>query len=121
MGKSILVVDDDVVNLRLTELVLNREGYETYTVKTGLDAISFLREQKVDLILLDITMPIMNGIKTLEAIRKHPDMATIPVMFLTASADADMVVEACRLEVVDYIIKPFLPPDLLARVGKVLR
>lgn len=121
MAKSILIVDDDKMNLKITEMNLTQYGYEVYTVTSGLDAIRFLREQTVDLILLDIEMPIMNGIKTLEAIRKRQVMSTIPVIFLTASADSESVIEACRLEAVDYVVKPCIPQDLFMRVEKALQ
>lgn len=121
MAKSILIVDDDKANLKITEMNLNKYGYEIYTVSTGLDAIRFLREQSVDLILLDIEMPIMNGLKTLEAIRKRPGMANIPVIFLTATANNESVIEACRLEAVDYVVKPYVPQDLFVRIEKALQ
>lgn len=120
MGNSILVVDDDKINLKITQMNLSQYGYEVYTANTGMEAISFLRQQMVDLILLDIEMPVMNGIKTLELIRKRPETASIPVIFLTASADTDSVIEACRLEAVDYVVKPFIPRELFYRIEKVL-
>jgi len=120
MKKSILIVDDDVANLKMAELILNQEYYELHCVKTGLDALRFLKRKKADLILLDIQMPIMSGIKTLEKIRAEKDLADIPVIILTSSGDKETIVDACRLEVVDYIIKPFIPTDLLERVRKAL-
>ena len=120
MTKSILIVDDDKMNLKITQMNLSQYGYEVYTVTSGMDAISFLRTQMVDLILLDIEMPIVNGMKTLEMIRKRPRMADIPVIFLTASANSELVVEACRLEAVDYIVKPVVPNELFLRVEKAL-
>lgn len=120
MQKSILIVDDDKMSTKLTEMNLTQYGYEVYTANTGMEAISFLRQQTVDLILLDIQMPIMNGIKTLKAIRKRPQMADTPVIFLTGSADRDMVIDACKLEAVDYIVKPFVPRDLFIRVENAL-
>jgi len=118
--KSILVVDDDKINLQITRMNLISKGYEVHTVVSGMDAISFLAQQSVDLILLDIEMPIINGVKTLELIRKRPEMARIPVIFLTASADVVSVIDATRLEAVDYVVKPFVPRDLLSRIKKAL-
>lgn len=120
MKKSILIVDDDKMNLKITELNLKGFGYEVHTVTSGMDAISFLKQQMVDLILLDIEMPIVNGMKTLELIRKRPEMSSVPVIFLTASADTESVIDACRLEAVDYIVKPSVPRDLYARIEKAL-
>lgn len=120
MRKSILIVDDDIINLKLAGMILGQYGYEVHQAKSGLDAIGFLRRQKVDLILLDVEMPMMNGMKTLEKIRNDKRLAGIPVIFLTAAADTETVVEACRLEAADYIKKPFIPEQLLERVRKAL-
>ncbi len=120
MEKSILIVDDDKISLKLAGLILSQKGYKVHKAKSGIGAISFLKKQKVDLILLDIEMPMMNGMKALEKIRKDKELANIPVIFLTASADTDTIIDACRLEVTDYIRKPFIPEDLLERVEKAL-
>ena len=84
MKKRILVVDDDKINLKITQMNLSDYGYEVFTADKGMEAIRLLRSQEVDLIVLDIEMPIVNGIRTLELIRKRPEMAEIPVIFLTA-------------------------------------
>ena len=121
MKRRILIVDDDKLNLKITKMNLTDYGYEVFTTEKGMEAISFLLRQEVDLILLDIEMPIVNGIRTLELIRQRPEMAEIPVIFLTASADTESVVEACRLEAIDYVVKPCVPRNLIARIEKALR
>ena len=118
MKKRILVVDDDKTNLLLAELIFIEKEYEIYKAKTGVEAISILKQQPIDLILLDVMMPMMDVMKTLQMIRNNRELASIPVMFLTAAADTDTVVEACRLEVIDYVKKPFIPSDLLYRVER---
>ena len=120
MKKRILVVDDDKLILKIIEMNLSRAGYEVFTVEKGMEAISFLKNQDVDLILLDIEMPIVSGMKTLELIRKKPEMADIPVIFLTASAERELVIEACRLEAADYVVKPCVPSELINRIEKTL-
>ena len=120
MKKRILVVDDDKINLKITQMNLSDYGYEVFTADKGMEAIRLLRSQEVDLIVLDIEMPIVNGIRTLELIRQRPEMAELPVIFLTASADTDMVIEACRLEAVDYVVKPCIPRNLISRIEKAL-
>ncbi len=120
MSKKLLVVDDDQMNLKMAEFILKQGDYAVYTVESGIDCLNFLKEDKPDLILLDVEMPVMNGIKTLEHIREKEETADIPVVFLTASADSDTVVEAGRLGVVDYVKKPFLPQELLKRVEKIV-
>lgn len=120
MKESILIVDDDIINLKLAGMILSQHGYEVYQAKSGLDALGFLRRKSVDLILLDVAMPVMNGLKTLEKIRKDKNLAYVPVILLTASADSETVIEACRLEISDYIKKPYTPEQLLERVWKAL-
>ena len=120
MKKSILLVDDDVASLKLANLILNKGDYELHSAKSGLDALNFLRRKKADLILLDIEMPVMSGLKTLEKIRSNKDIADIPVIVVTSSADKDTIVDACSYEIVDYIVKPFIPADLQKRVEKAL-
>ena len=117
-SKLILVVDDDAMNLRMAEFILEREGYIVCKVESGMECLSYLKDNRPDLILLDIEMPIMSGIKTLEIIRENPELAKIPVMFLTAAADAETVMEAGNLGVIDYVKKPFLPEELSARVKR---
>ena len=102
-------------------MILQQNGFEIHSAKSGLDAITFLRRrEEVDLIILDLEMPMMHGMKLLEKIRRDKMFAHIPVILLTSSADTNTVVEACRLEVSDYIKKPFVPEQLLERVWKAL-
>lgn len=90
------------------------------TAPSGLECLSILQNKSVDLILLDVEMPIMNGIKTLERIRMQKEWNSIPVIFLTADASSDTVIVAGRLDAADYIRKPYLPDDILERVEKVI-
>ena len=120
VNKLILVVDDDAMNLRMAEFILERQGYLVCKVESGMECLSFLKTSTPNLILLDIEMPMMSGMKALEKIRKDMNIAYTPVIFLTSTADAESVAEACRLEAVDYIKKPFEPAELLERVRKAL-
>ena len=118
---TVLVVDDDDMNLKMAEFILKKETkYNVLLASSGLQCIDLLQQQPVDLILLDIKMPVMDGIKTLELIRKREDLKKIPVIFLTASSDRETVLKAGLMRVSDYIKKPFMPKDLVERVEKVL-
>ena len=119
--KTILVVDDDEMILKMAEFVLQQEGYEVVKVMSGMSCLDYLKYNKPDLILLDVEMPIMSGIQTLEIIRGNEEYQYIPVMFLTASADKETVVTAGSLKAVDYVVKPFMPQDLVDRVKRILR
>ena len=120
--QTILVVDDDDMNLKMAEFILKKDMKDIMVVlaDSGMKAIDALQREKVDLVLLDFQMPVMNGLKTLELIRKREDLKDIPVIFLTASSDRDTVVKAGMMGVADYIKKPFMPKDLIERVSKVL-
>ncbi len=120
--RKILVVDDDDMNLKMAEFILKKDmkDIEVILAESGLKAIDALQRGKVDLVLLDFQMPVMNGLKTLELIRKREDLKDIPVIFLTASSDRDTVMKAGMMGVSDYIKKPFMPKDLIDRVSKVL-
>ena len=119
-NQLILVVDDDPMNLRMAEFILERQGYIVCKFESGMECLTYLKVHRPDLILLDIEMPIMNGIRTLEIIRNTPEWADIPVMFLTAAADPSTVVEAGSLGIVDYVKKPFMPEELIKRVKSAL-
>ena len=116
--KKILVIDDDPMNLRMATFLLTKQSYEVVTAGSGDEGLKILDTTPVDLILLDIEMPGMDGIETFQYIMvEHIE---IPVIFLTASTDTKNVIEALRLGAVDYITKPFVPEDLLGRVSKVI-
>lgn len=115
MRKRILVVDDDTMCLVRTRRILERI-YDVLLADSGEAALDILKKESVDLILLDIEMPKMNGFKTFEQMKEYPVEA--PVIFLTASGDVDDVVSAIQLGAVSYLKKPFLPQELLKRVTK---
>lgn len=117
MQKRILVVDDDTMNLLRTKMILEKE-YEVVLAESGERALYLLRNEKIDLVLLDIAMPEMNGIETFERMKEYP--VKVPVIFLTASGHEDDVLSAIRLGAVNYLKKPFQPRELLRRVAKEL-
>ena len=115
MQKRILVVDDDTMNLMRTKMILEKH-YEIVLADSGEQALYKLRNEKIDLVLLDIAMPEMNGIETFERMKNYP--IEVPVIFLTASGHVDDVMSAIRLGAVNYLKKPFQPQELLKRVAK---
>ncbi|MBE6093906.1 MAG: response regulator [Schwartzia succinivorans] len=119
---TILVVDDDDMNLKMAEFILKKDMKENKVLlaDSGMKAIDTLQREKVDLVLLDFQMPVMNGLKTLELIRKREDLKDVAVIFLTAASDRDTVIKAGMMGVVDYIKKPFMPNDLIDRVSQAL-
>ena len=120
--KTVLIIDDDAMNLRVAEMLLKKElGVKTELSKGGLDGIMCLQEhEEIHLVLLDIQMPVVDGLRTLELIRKHEEWDHIPVIFLTASEDQETMEQAERLGAAGYIKKPFLPQELVAQVKRAL-
>ena len=117
--KRILAVDDDIIVLtRLTNIL--RNDYELVTVNSGMRALRYLREEKPDLILLDIRMAQQDGIETLREIRNMEERKDIPVIMLTGVENKDIVVESAKLGVCDYLLKPFSSTELLKRIQRVL-
>jgi two-component system sensor histidine kinase/response regulator len=113
----ILVVDDQPANLRAVSTLLTRFGYEVITADTGEAALALALAQIPDLILLDMMMPGMDGFELLGRIKEHPELNRVPAIFLTAAQDRQLLLRAFEAGAVDYVTKPFMPEELLARVN----
>jgi two-component system, sensor histidine kinase and response regulator len=112
----ILVVDDQPANLRVVGALLSRHGYEVQAADKGEDALALAAERTPDLLLLDMMMPGMDGFALLARLREMPKLQRAPVVFLTAAQDRDLLLRAFKAGAVDYVTKPFMPEELLARV-----
>ena len=115
MKKRILVVDDDSMNLARTKIILGK-NYDVLLADSGIEALVKLRNEKVDMVLLDIDMPKMNGIETFERMKEFA--AEVPVIFLTASGLEEDVQNAIKLGAVNYLKKPYRPEELIKRVAQ---
>ena len=118
MSKRILIVDDEPRYLRLLEANLRTEGYEVAAAQDGIQAIDIFSSQPIDLILLDIMMPRLDGFTTCQRIREY---STVPIIMLTAKGEEQDRVRGLDLGADDYLVKPFSATELLARVRAVLR
>ena len=120
LRKSVLIVDDDPMARRLAEFVLTKDGYGVLSAESGEACIDILKKgSSVDLVLLDIEMPSMNGVETLEKIRADKSIAETKVIFLTASDLSQFEDVSKRLGVLDFISKPLYGPEILERIKKV--
>ena len=117
IAPSVLAVDDNVENLQVLGGFLQNEGLKVEFAIDGLSALSWLGKKKFDLVLLDINMPGMDGYETCSLIKKNPLISETPVIFLTANTDPDSVVKGFEYGAVDYVTKPFVKNELLARVN----
>ncbi|MEO5629199.1 MAG: hybrid sensor histidine kinase/response regulator [Thermomonas sp.] len=114
---TILVVDDQAANVRVVGTLLGRVGYTVMAAHSGPEALAAVAERTPDLILLDMMMPGMDGFELLAALREIDSLRKVPVVFLTAAQDRDLLLRAFEAGAVDYVTKPFMPEELLARVG----
>lgn len=112
----ILVVDDQAINLRVVSSLLERHGYRVTGASGGEAALDACRELIPDLILLDMMMPGMDGFTLLKTIRGDMALKRVPVICLTSVQDRDLLVQAFEAGAVDYVTKPFIAEELLARV-----
>lgn len=115
----VLVVDDDVEYLEVVKRYLS-DDYIAYTAQGGRAAIDFLMQQKVDLILLDVEMPILDGFHTLDAIRKMESGIAVPVIFVTGRHDRFTVLHSVQQGVDAYIVKPFEKDALIKKIQEVM-
>ena len=114
---KILSVEDDILISRLLDINLNDAGYKCTCVHDGLTAANLLEKERFDLVLLDIMLPEIDGYELLEYIKTMD----IPVIFITAKGDINDRVKGLHLGAEDYIVKPFVLVELLARIEVVLR
>ncbi len=118
MAKHILVVDDEPRYLRLLEANLRTEGYEVFVAQDGVQALDMFSAQPIDLVLLDVMMPRLDGFGVCQRLR---EFSNVPIVMLTARGEEQDRVRGLDLGADDYLVKPFSATELLARVRAVLR
>lgn len=118
---KVFIVDDEADVVRLLQFRFEKEGFETITASDGQTAVSMVESEMPDLVLLDIMMPLMDGMEVLRQIRSRRRTSKIPVIMLTAKTASITVDEARQLWVSDYIMKPFDPEVLVRKAKKALK
>jgi len=116
LGACVLVVDDQEANLRMVAALLTRWGYRAVTALGGEEGLRQASEHKPDVLLLDMKMPGMDGFAVMRALREEVGSRDLPVIFLTADNERENLVRAFEAGAVDYVTKPFVAEELLARV-----
>lgn len=120
--KKVLIIDDDVRHDKMMSFLLLSKGFEpTYEI-SGEEALKKLNSSGMpvpDIILLDIMMPGMDGFETIEALRKNPELASIPIIMMSALSDRERRDKAEQMGVADYIEKPFSPSVIIASINRV--
>ena len=116
--RSVLVIEDDVRIRRIVAMSLRSEGLEVFEAGTGEEGLAALREQEVDVILLDLMLPGIDGLEVCRQIRR---MSDTPVIMVTARADSHDVVAGLEAGADDYVTKPFVAKELSARIRALVR
>ena len=114
--KKVLLIEDDADLFSLLKYNLEKEGFAMTGLQTGKGALEFCRQARPDLILLDIMLPDSDGLDICKGIRKDPDLAGVPVIFLTARASETDRIVGLEIGANDYVVKPFFVRELIARI-----
>ena len=120
INKVILVIDDSSVTLHFLSELLKGKGYRVHTARNGKQAICTLENNIIDLVLLDLMMPQMNGFEVLQYIKSIPGLDEIPVLVVSACSDQDSIDKAINMGASGYFVKPLIIEDLLAKVDHML-
>lgn len=116
----VLIADDDPFLRELLTHKLSAAGYMVSSARNGGEALELCREPFPDLVVLDAMMPIADGFEVLRRLKADPATANLPIIMLTALRREEDVVGALKLGAADYLVKPFIPDELVARIGRLL-
>jgi len=118
--KKILVIDDSPINLKLVTKALE-DAYEVITYKSGNEALDYLKENRVDLVLLDVIIPDIDGFEVFQKIKLDEKNRNVPVAFLTAEEETETEIKGLKMGAVDFIHKPFVPQIMLHKINRILQ
>ncbi len=119
--RTILIIENEASDRILMERVLSTRGYRCLSAANGREALDLLEQDpRVDLILTDLSMPVLDGYGTMRLIRTHPALQTVPIVAVTAYTLSEAFEAAAAAEYSDYLLKPFKPRQLLELVDRFL-
>jgi adenylate cyclase len=120
MAQKVLVVDDEAKNIKLLADILTVKGYDVITAASGAEALSLIKNQHPDLVLLDVVMPGITGYEVCQSVRADPAICVLPIILVTA-LDTSEKIKGLEAGADDFLTKPINLPELLARVHSLLR
>jgi DNA-binding response OmpR family regulator len=120
MALKVLTVDDSKTIRMIVKKAFKDFDCELFEAENGVEGLAAAAKEKPGLIVLDITMPVMNGIEMLSRLKEEPDLKDIPVIMLTAESGKDNVMQIVKMGVKDYMVKPFKGKELIERVEKII-
>ncbi len=118
---TILTVDDSPSIRQMIKLVLGPAGHNVIEASDGAEGLEKAKSSRMDLVITDLNMPVMNGLDLIRALRKLPSLTGLPIVFLTTESNDTIKQEAKSAGATGWITKPFKPEQLLAVVGKLVR
>ena len=118
---TVLIADDEPLMRELLEFRLSQRDYRAVCASDGREALARLEDSAPDAVVLDAMMPVHDGFEVLRRIRASPEYAHIPVIMLTARRGEKDIVDALEIGANDYLVKPFMPEELLARLARLLK
>ncbi|HVQ76246.1 MAG TPA: response regulator [Candidatus Binatia bacterium] len=121
MASRVLIAEDEADIRRLLAFHLERDGYEVSQAGTGPEALRVVRDRRPDLVVLDLMLPEMDGLEVCRRLRQDTSTASLPIVILTAKGDEVDRVVGLEMGADDYIVKPFSPKEVVARIRAVLR
>ena len=118
MAKTVLIVEDNELNMKLFRDLLEAHGYQTSGTSNGFEALDLVRKLRPDLILMDIQLPIMDGYEATRRLKADPGLSAIPIIAVTSYALSGDEEKALAAGCDDFVPKPFSPRELLAKIRK---
>lgn len=120
-SKKVLIVEDEKDILHLVKIYLDKEGFRTLTAENGAEALRQARSEHPDLIILDLMLPVIDGLEVCKKLRLSPQTSMLPIVMLTAKSGESDTVVGLELGADDYVTKPFSPRELVARIKAFFR
>ena len=117
MTNKVMIIDDNETNVKLMDLVLTKAGFKTDKIMNPKFAYDIIKESQPALILLDINMPEINGLKLCKMLKKDAETRDIPIIFVSSISDVQYIAGGLAIGAVDYIKKPIRPDEVIARVS----
>jgi DNA-binding response OmpR family regulator len=118
--RKILIADDEIDILKVVIFRLKKAGYKVFAATDGREALDILNKQKIDLLILDLKMPVMDGFEVYNNIRAEDKFRNLKIIVLSASSGVETKEEMKKLDISHYFTKPFDPGDLLAKIKNLL-
>jgi DNA-binding response OmpR family regulator len=121
-GKSVFVIEDDVIISRLLLHIFKRHGYDVQFAGDGQAGLNLVESSEApSLVLLDVMLPFIDGFELINRIRQKPGWADVPIIMLTSKSQEQSIVRALDAGATDYVVKPFQPEELMARVRRFIK